>query len=56
MDKQPHGGKRSGAGRKRLNVKSLSITLTEDDIAYLQTLDKNLSAAVRHLIAAARKS
>lgn len=59
MDKPTRGGKRPGAGRKPIAPTSatisLSITLTHDDIAYLETINpKNLSAAIRSLIAAAR--
>ena len=61
--KQPHGGAGRGQGRKpidrtnKANTRSISITLTTEDIAYLKTIDPdNLSAAIRSLIAAARKS
>lgn len=52
-----HGGKRAGAGRKQIGPAPLiskTITLSADDIAYLQTLSDNLSAAIRQLIAQAR--
>jgi hypothetical protein len=56
----PKGGKRTGAGRKPIGPAPrsprLTITLTEDDIAYLKAINPNLSAAVRLLIAQARHS
>lgn len=54
---KPHGGKRAGAGRKQIGpapLLSKTITLSTDDIAYLQTLNENLSAAIRQLIAQSR--
>lgn len=55
-----HGGKRAGSGRKPIprapdeELVSVSITLPETDIAYLRSVNKNLSAAIRQLIAQAR--
>ena len=55
------GGRRAGAGRKPIprapneKIISISITLTESDIAYLQSINpRNLSDAIRQLIAQSR--
>jgi hypothetical protein len=51
--KQGRGGKRTGAGRPPIGsarTESLSITLPPEAIAYLRTVDDNLSKAIRILI------
>jgi hypothetical protein len=51
----PKGGTRPGAGRKTLSsaprTPTRSVTLTESDIAFLHSIDPNLSKAIRILIA-----
>jgi len=53
-----HGGRRSGAGRKRLAPDGLvahNITLSADDWRYIEALGNgNRSAGVRALVAATR--
>lgn len=52
-----HGGKRANAGRKTITEAKLSqktITLSAADIQYLQSINTNISAAIRELIARAR--
>lgn len=55
-EKQTHGGKRVGAGRKPMPAppKVIAVRLTEDERAYLQTLDTSPSKAIRQLIKQAR--
>jgi hypothetical protein len=50
------GGARPGAGRKpaRESLERHTITLLKSDAAYLRKFDKQLSAAIRKLIAQAR--
>lgn len=59
-DKPGRGGKRSGAGRRAISpaprAPRITITLAQDDIDFLKAITPNLSAAVRHLIAQARRS
>ncbi len=54
----PRGGKRAGAGRKPIGPEARaipkSVTLTALDIAYLASIDPNLSKAIRLLIARTR--
>jgi hypothetical protein len=50
----PKGGTRPGAGRKPIGtapMKAINVTLTEADIAFLKSVDPNLSKAIRILIA-----
>jgi len=49
----PHGGARSGAGRKpaREPIERHTITLLKSDAIYLRKFDKRLSAAIRKMIA-----
>lgn len=52
-----HGGKRANAGRKTITEAKLSqktITLSAADIQYLHSINTNISAAIRELIARAR--
>lgn len=51
-----HGGARKGAGRKpaREALERHTITILKSDALYLRKLDKQLSAAIRKLIAAHR--
>ena len=58
MTDAKHGGKRQGAGRKPLAEKTIraTVTILESDYTYLQSLDPELSKAIRLLVAAARKS
>lgn len=48
-----HGGARQGAGRKPADepLERHTITLLQSDAAYLRKFDKQLSAAIRKLIA-----
>ncbi|MBI5650710.1 MAG: hypothetical protein HZC40_09750 [Chloroflexi bacterium] len=50
-----HGGVRRGAGRKRLAepLERHTITLYKSQTKFLRGLDRNLSAAIRKLIAQA---
>lgn len=51
----PSGGKRAGAGRKTLSDSDptvrITITLTTNDLAKLKSINANISAAVRILLA-----
>jgi hypothetical protein len=51
-----HGGARPGAGRKRLAepVERHTITLFKSHTKFLRGLDRNLSLAIRKLIAQAK--
>lgn len=51
-----HGGPRPGAGRKRApeTVERHTITLYKSHAVFLRGLDKNLSNAIRKLIAQAK--
>ena len=53
------GGRREGAGRKPSGPAPLvrkTITIAPDDIAFLATLDNNLSAAIRKAVALIKNS
>ncbi len=54
--KLPHGGKRPGAGRKPSPepIERHTITLYKTHVKYLRRIDRNLSRAIRKLIAKAR--
>lgn len=48
-----HGGRRSGAGRPQIDTAKTirkTITLTPSDLAYLTTIDPNISKSIRILI------
>lgn len=54
--KLPHGGKRAGAGRKPSPepIERHTITLYKTHAKYLRRIDRNLSRAIRKLIAKVR--
>ena len=56
--KPKHGGQRPGAGRPRIsttgNTARHTVTIAPDDLAYLLSIDKNLSKAIRDIIQQAR--
>jgi len=50
--------RKPGAGRKPVapgGVSPVTVTLSGDDLAFLRSIDANVSAAIRRLIADARK-